>query len=227
MNEDSYVATAVEGKIPSEKDVDKLYQEVIGNHGITFDSNGTWLTGLPEGISTADWNQQDSLTPESWNKVRNALMEDLLEDEVNLSRRASRNTMKSPKVISQNTVASTPVNFLDVGCESGRCLVRMLHDARITHVAGIELQPAWFKLSVMLFQELRTLFIKNGFRMPSITIFRSCLMSPKPELVYIYAICSIALMNNEVFDKKECFVAHRGPNMTDVYVFITTEESRD
>ena len=213
VNEDSYVATAVEGKIPSEKDVDKLYEAVIANHGITFDSRGTWLTGLPEGILTADWNQQGSLTPDSWNKVRNALMEDLLEEEVNPKLRSSRNTSKSPKVPVQTTVASTPVVFLDVGCESGRCLVRMLHDARITHVAGIELQPAWFKLSVMLFQELRTLFIDNGFTMPSITIFRSCLMSAKPELAYIYSICSIALMNNEVFDKKECFVAHRGANV--------------
>jgi hypothetical protein len=140
-------------------------------------------------------------------------MEDLLEDAVNGKARVSRQTTKSPKVITQTTVASTPVVFLDVGCESGRCLVRMLHDARITHVAGIELQLAWFKLSVLLFQELRTLFIQNRFAMPSITIFRSCLMSPKPELAYIYSICSIALMNNEVFDKKEYFVAHRGKNV--------------
>ena len=222
-NNDSYVATAVEGTMPSEQDVDTMYLQVTGNHGITFDSQGRWLTGLPDGISTEYWNQQGSLIPESWNKVRNALMNNMnnfyeeqatrpQEQTTVAKARPQRVFMKSPKAREKNTVATTPVVFLDVGCESGRGLVRMLHDDRITHVAGIELQRAWFKLSVVLFQELRALFIQNGFRMPSVTIFNSCLMSPKPELVYIYTTCSIAVMNNEVFDTKPCFVAHRGVN---------------
>ena len=215
-NNDSYVATAVEGNMPSEQDVDAMYLQVTGKHGIKFDSKGTWLAGLPDGISTENWNQQGSLVPESWNRVRNALMHNMnnfYEEQPQESRqRSHRGFMKSPKATEKKTVATTPVVFLDVGCESGRGLVRMLHDHRITHVAGIELQPAWFKLSVVLFQELRALFLQNGFRMPSVTIFNSCLMSPKPELLYIYSTCSIVVMNNEVFDKKPFFVSHRGAN---------------
>lgn len=99
----------------------------------------------------------------------------------------------------------------------------MLHDARITHAAGIELQPGWFGLSVVLFQELRKLCVEKGFRMPSITLFRSCLLSKKPQLAYIYAISSIAYMNNEVFEKRPYFVAYRTGHKT----FLSEKDVRN
>jgi hypothetical protein len=213
-SDESYLATAVKGTLPSEDDVNILYQQVISGLGIVLDPNGTWLEGLPRGISTADWNQQGSLVPSSWNKIRNALVEEH-EKEIRTSTegRARRSFMPSPKRSPAIQPSETPLVFLDVGSESGRGLVKMLHDSRISHVAGIELQPAWFHLSVSIFRQLRTLFIEAGFRMPYITIFRSCLMSPKPELVYIYSICSMAFVNNAVWDKKPYFVAHKGPNV--------------
>jgi hypothetical protein len=77
----------------------------------------------------------------------------------------------------------------------------MLHDERITHVAGVEHQIPWFQLSVTLFQDIRQAFVDARLRMPAITLFRSCMLKTKPELAYIYATASIAYMNNEVFDK--------------------------
>jgi hypothetical protein len=116
--------------------------------------------------------------------------------------------------VAQSKVSEVPFVFLDVGSESGRGLVKMLHDDRITHAAGVELQPGWFKLCVVMFRSLRTLFIAKGYRLPSITILQSCMLLTKNSgLAYLYATCSIALMNNEVFDtvqgtKKSYFVAH-------------------
>ena len=211
-SDESYLATAVKGIMPSEDDVNRLYQQVISGLGIVLDENGTWLHGLPQGISTSDWNQQGSLVPASWNKIRNALVQEH-EKEIRTEGRARRSFMQSPGKSPAIQPSETPLVFLDVGSESGRGLVKMLHDSRISHVAGIELQAAWFHLSVSIFRQLRTLFIEAGFRMPYITIFRSCLMSPKPELVYIYSICSIAFVNNAVWDKKPYFVAHKGANL--------------
>ena len=79
----------------------------------------------------------------------------------------------------------------------------MLHDERITHAAGVKHQIPWFELSVTLFQELRQAFVDAHFRMPAITLFRSFMLKTKPELAYIYAIASIAYVNNEVFDKSK------------------------
>ena len=77
----------------------------------------------------------------------------------------------------------------------------MLHDNRITHAAGVEHQASWFQFSVELFKQIRQEFVHAQFRMPAITIFRSCMLEQTPQLAYMYAIASIAYMNNEVFDK--------------------------
>jgi hypothetical protein len=213
VTEKEYVASAVKGTLPSEEEVNTLWLQVTGEQGIEFDVDGKWLTGLPQGISFANWNQQGSLKSDSWNTARNALVKEF--DDNNLPSRSSRTKVQSPSRpsrcphVAQFKVTEVPFVFLDVGSESGRGLVKMLHDDRITHAAGVELQPGWFQLCVVLFRRLRTLFIDKGYRLPSITIFQSCLLLTKnPGLAYLYATCSIVLMNNEVFDNSPYFIAH-------------------
>jgi hypothetical protein len=215
VKEREYVASAVKGALPSEEEVNTLWLQVTGEKGITFDVDGKWLTGLPPGVCFEDWNQQGSLKSDSWNTARNALVKEF--DEENLPLRSSRSKVQSPSrcpQLAHSQITEVPFVFLDVGSESGRGLVKMLHDDRITHAAGIELQPGWFQLCVVLFRRLRTLFIEKGYRLPSITIFQSCLLlTSNPGLAYLYATCSIVLMNNEVFDNAPYFVAHpRGEN---------------
>jgi hypothetical protein len=214
LTEKEYVASAVEGALPTEEQVNTLWLRVTGEQGIMLDDNGTWLSGLPQGICFDGWLQQGSLESDSWNTARNALVQEF--DDANLPSRPSRATMQSPcrGQGAQSKVSEVPLVFLDVGSESGRGLVKMLHDNRITHAAGVELQPGWFNFCVVMFRRLRTLFIEKGYRLPSITILQSCmLMTKNSGLAYLYATCSIAFMNNEVFDtaqgtKKSYFVAH-------------------
>jgi hypothetical protein len=215
LTEKEYVASAVKGALPTEEEVNTLWLQVTGEQGILLDGNGTWLSGLPkQGICFDGWLQQGSLKSDSWNTARNALVQEF--DDKNFPSRPSRSMMQSPMRgphAAQSKVSEVPFVFLDVGSESGRGLVKMLHDNRITHAAGVELQPGWFKLCVVMFRRLRTLFIEKGYRLPSITILQSCMLLTKNSgLAYLYATCSIALMNNEVFDtaqgtKKSYFVA--------------------
>jgi len=215
VTDKEYVASAVKGNVPSEEEVNSVWLQVTREQNITFDADGKMLTGLPPDISYTNWNQQGSLAPDSWNTARNALVKEFGAN--NVSSRSSRQCAQSParrtQVVQSKDSEVPNLVFLDVGSESGRGLVKMLHDDRITHAAGVELQPGWFRLCVVLFRRLRTLFIEKSYRLPSITIVQSCLLLPKnPGLAYLYATCSIVIMNNEVFDKHPYFVAHRGAN---------------
>jgi hypothetical protein len=211
---EAYVASAVDGTVPSADEVDAIWLQITARHGIEFGRKGEWLKGIPRGVATTDENQQGSIDVVSFNNVRNALLKaleakDNSTDSTTSSRRLRRSASAMPvsahaspsRIRAAVLRASVPCVFLDLGSESGRALVRMLHDERITHAAGVEHQTPWFELSVTLFQELRQAFVDAHFRMPAVTLFRSCMLKTKPELEYIYAIASIAYMNNEVFDK--------------------------
>ena len=211
---EAYVASAVDGTVPNAGDVDSIWQRVTAKHGIKFGTKGEWLKGIPKGVNCKDENQQGSIDVASFNNVRNALLNALEAQDISphstttlSSLRLSRSAPSVSEHASASCVhapelrASVPCVFLDLGSESGRALVRMLHDNRITHAAGVEHQASWFQLSVTLFREIRQEFVKSQFRMPAITIFRSCMLQQTPQLAYMYAIASIAYMNNEVFDK--------------------------
>ena len=211
---EAYVACAVDGTVPNAGQIDAIWRRITAGHGISFGSKGEWLTGIPQGVATNNEHQQGSIDAASFENVKNALL-NALEAKDNLTASTSRSgssrasrfapsvsvIASAPCVHAPLLPASVPCVFLDLGSESGRALVRMLHNERITHAAGVELQPPWFRLSVTLFQEIRKEFVAQGFRMPAITLFQSCMLKQKPELAYIYAIASIAYMNNEVFDK--------------------------
>jgi hypothetical protein len=209
-----YVASAVDGTVPNVDQVNAIWLRITARHGIAFGPKGEWVKGLPRGVATTDENQQGSIDVASFTNVRNALLNALEAKEnstdsttssssLRLSRSAkSVSAHASPPCVHASLLrASVPCVFLDLGSESGRALVRMLHDDRITHAAGVEHQIPWFQLSVTLFQEIRQAFVDARLRMPAITLFRSCMLKTKPELAYIYAIASIAYMNNDVFDK--------------------------
>jgi hypothetical protein len=218
---EAYVASAVDGTVPSADEVDAIWLQLTARHGIEFGRKGEWIKGIPRGVATTDENQQGSIDVVSFNNVRNALLnaleaKDNSTDSTTSSSRLRRSFSAMPVSAhtSPSSVSSVPCVFLDLGSESGRALVRMLHDERITHAAGVEHQIPWYELSVTLFQELRQAFVKAHFRMPAITLCRSCMLKTKPELAYIYAIASIAYMNNEVFDKAkvaEPLLVHLGP----------------
>jgi hypothetical protein len=205
---EAYVASAVDGRVPSADEVDAIWLQITACHGIVFGRKGEWLKGLPRGVATTDENQQGSIDVVSFSNVKNALLNALEAKDNSTDSTASSSRLRrssahaSPSRIHAAVLrASVPCVFLDLGSESGRALVRMLHDERITHAAGVEHQIPWFQLSVTLFRELRQAFVDAHLRMPAITLFRSCMLKTKPELAYIYAIASIAYMNNEVFDK--------------------------
>ena len=211
---EAYVASAVDGTVPSADEVDAIWLQLTAHHGIEFGRKGEWLKGIPRGVATTDENQQGSIDVVSFNNVRNALLnaleaKDNSTDSTTSSSRLRRSCSAMPasahaspsRIHAAVLRASVPCVFLDLGSESGRALVRMLHDDRITHAAGVEHQIPWFQLSVTLFQEIRQAFVDARLRMPAITLFRSCMLKTKPELAYIYAITNIAYMNNEVFDK--------------------------
>lgn len=211
---EAYVASAVDGTVPSAAEVDSIWQRLAAHHGIKFGQKGEWLQGIPKGVATTNENQQGSIDAASFNNVRNALLNALEAKDMSphstttsSSLRLSRSAPSVSEHASASCVhapqlrASVPCVFLDLGSESGRALVRMLHDNRITHAAGVEHQASWFQFSVELFKQIRQEFVHAQFRMPAITIFRSCMLQQTPQLAYMYAIASIAYMNNEVFDK--------------------------
>jgi hypothetical protein len=204
---ESYLASALSGQLPSGDEVSNIWQQVTHDAGLEADPiSGKWVKGIPAGVDCSDYNQHGSLKAVSWEVVRNSLLSAFLSDQPVKARRSRvLSPIKSPCQGAQQLTGEVPLVFLDVGSEAGTGLLKMLHDSRITHAAGIELQPAWFALSVRLFKALREAFVTHGYRMPQISLFRSCMLAQKPELEYLYANASIVWLNNCVMDKAPYF----------------------
>ena len=96
---------------------------------------------------------------------------------------------------------------MDAGSEAGKGLYWMMSDKRITHVAGVEIQQPWYDASCIIMAHLRETFAAKKFRMPKVTIVRSCMVAAIPELTYLYSIASIMWSNNFVFHKFPYFAA--------------------
>jgi hypothetical protein len=204
-DKESYLASALAGQIPTMDQVSTIWKQVTRNTGLEADQNsGKWVKGIPQGVSCKDHNQHGSLKAGSWEDVRDSLVSALYSKQP-VNQRKRRGPLSPIKPSVRQASGRVPLVFLDVGSEAGTGLLKMLHDSRITHAAGIELQAAWFHHSVGLFKDLRREFVNQGYRMPQISLFRSCMMSTKPELAYIYASASIVWMNNPVFDREGYF----------------------
>jgi Ulp1 protease family, C-terminal catalytic domain len=209
-HDDAYIAGVIAGNLPSEEQVSALWLRVTQKAGLSADAaTSKWVNGLPPGTSTSDHLQHGSLVASSWNDVRESLIQQHFKPTSSRVSRASTRNYTSPVRLPSDAVMhmqrDVPLVFLDVGSEAGTGLLKMLHDSRITHAAGIELQHPWYALSVQLFKDLRTEFVQHGYRMPEISLFSSCMMSSKPALQYVYASASIVWMNNFVFDKAPYF----------------------
>lgn len=208
---ESYIASALSGDLPSGDQVSTIWQRATQEAGLVADpQSGKWVKGIPHGVECSDHRQHGSLKAASWEGVRNSLVSAFLSNQPPKQQRSDRSRVASPIKVSgqdaQQPAGNVPLVFLDVGSEAGTGLLKTLHDSRITHAAGIELQDAWFGLSVRLFKALREEFAKMGYRMPQISLFRSCMMASKPELEYVYAITSIVWMNNCVMDRVPYYI---------------------
>jgi hypothetical protein len=71
---EAYVASAVDGRVPSADEVDAIWLQITACHGIVFGRKGEWLKGLPRGVATTDENQQGSIDVVSFSNVKNALL---------------------------------------------------------------------------------------------------------------------------------------------------------
>jgi hypothetical protein len=71
---EAYVASAVDGTVPSADEVDAIWLQLTARHGIEFGRKGEWIKGIPRGVATTDENQQGSIDVVSFNNVRNALL---------------------------------------------------------------------------------------------------------------------------------------------------------
>ena len=207
-----FLSAALEGSEPNEHELDSMWKEAVDAAGLQYEENSEkWLT-FPAGLPPATLaNVDGSLRGTSWKQLQQALLSALESDAASCEATLRSRTMRSPPraALSNPRPNLGDVTFMDAGSESGKGLYRMMSDKRITHVAGVELQHAWYTASCDIMTYLRKLFKAKNFRMPAVTIVRSCMAADIPELTYLYSIARIMWMNNYVFHKVEYFAAKR------------------
>jgi hypothetical protein len=189
-----------------------MWKEAVEAAGLEYDETSEkWIT-MPANLPAKTLaNTDGSLRNTSWKQLQQALLSALESDVTSVSATLRTRQLRSPPraVLSNPRPNLGDVTFMDAGSESGKGLYRMMSDERITHVAGVELQQAWYDASCVIMTCLRTLFKAKKFRMPAVTIVRSCMAADIPELTYLYSIARIMWMNNYVFHKVEYFAAKK------------------
>jgi hypothetical protein len=208
-DESLYVSCALAGKVPSEKVLDDMWLQATRHCGLEFDAVTRQWTDMPANIESKESFQMGSMQSSSWERVRNALLTVFNTASHDIRRqRRMRQTIAIPEPPA-HAVSSVPCVFLDAGSEAGTGLFRMLGTSSITHVAGIEIQEAWFKVSVQMFRQIRALCTSMGFRMPAVTILRSCMLADHACVKYLVSIASMVWINNFVFDQHHYFSGKR------------------
>ena len=223
----SFVTAALHGFEPSKNDMKAIWRDAITYCGLEMDEDSGKWTKFPVGSSlqkkppAQNANETEgSMNVESWGLVKDKLLQayfssscdDGSTSAVHMPNRLTRAQMRSPPRTVTVPTASTPHTscmFLDAGSEAGVGLFNMMIDNHILHVAGVEIQTAWFQISANIFQFVRTSFQKRGFRMPQVTILNSCMLAQTRELKWLYSCASIVWMNNFAFDKQEHFKSIR------------------
>jgi hypothetical protein len=222
FDKDCFVSAALQGSEPSKDDLVSMWKEATAAAGLEYnDSTEKWMNvpvgagkAVPVGAAIANkkpaYLTDGSLQRTSWIQLQQRLL-DALESEsgaTSCDARLRTTQLQSPP---RSTTRSKKgdVTFMDAGSEAGRGMYWMMSDKRITHVAGVELQQAWYDASCIIMAHLRETFAAKKFRMPKVTIVRSCMVAAIPELTYLYSIARINWSNNFVFDKIPYFASNR------------------
>jgi len=213
-----FVSAALQGSDPSEDEKVSMWKEATAVAGLEYDENTEkWIT-VPVGAGLAPNAEQKqahltdgSLHRTSWKCLQQKLLDALESDAAGCEARVRvrTNTLQSPprSTSRANRINLGEVTFMDAGSEAGKGLYWMMSDKRITHVAGVEIQQPWYDASCIIMANLRQTFAAKNYRMPAVTIVRSCMVAPIPELTYLYSIASIMWSNNFVFHKVQYFAA--------------------
>ncbi len=187
QNESVFLAAALQGIEPPQNELDAIWQQSVEEHGLKFHpvTEGWtefpgWAAHLAASKKERDNEKDGSMVQSSWKVLRTNLLQAFETDTAHVG----------PECM-----------FVDAGSESGRGLYHMIGDKRVTHVAGIEFQLAWFQLSQKIFNSVREVFEARGYRMPEVTLIHSCMIAQKPVIKWIYSSASIMWMNNFVYDK--------------------------
>jgi hypothetical protein len=198
QNESVFLAAGLEGTEPPEEELEAIWKQTVNDHGLEFEpvteawtDFPQWAKHLAKSKRSKDNMKDGSMLSSSWKLLRTKLL---------LAFEATSHNGQEDR-----SLARTPCTFVDAGSESGRGLYHMIGDKRITHVAGVEYQLAWFKLSKKIFFRVRNEFECRGFRMPEVTLIHSCMVAQEPVMKWLYSIASIMWMNNFVYDKYDYF----------------------
>jgi hypothetical protein len=211
-----FVSAALQGSDPSEDEKVRMWKEATAAAGLEYnEKTEKWIT-VPEGAGLAPNAEKKaahltdgSLHSTSWNSLQQKLLDALESDAADCEARVRTSKLRSPP---RSTTCAKRINlgdvtFMDAGSEAGKGLYWMMSDKRITHVAGVEIQQPWYDASCLIMAHLRQTFAAKKYRMPAVTIVRSCMVAAIPELTYLYSIASIMWSNNFVFHKVPYFAA--------------------
>jgi hypothetical protein len=185
--------------------LDIIWKKTVNEHGLECDpvteswtDFPAWAKHLAKAEAKKDNLKDGSMLQSSWKVLRTKLLQAF---------ETNSDTSYTAHVGYENPrpMAQIPCTFVDAGSESGRGLYHMIGDKRVTHVAGVEYQLAWFQLSQKIFNSVRNEFERRGYRMPEVTLIHSCMIAQIPVLKWLYSISSIMWMNNFVYDKYAYF----------------------
>jgi hypothetical protein len=214
-NKTIYLSASLEGSEPEEKQFKNIWNQAITECGLNYDENLEKWTVYPDGLKISRKSDTPgSMKASSWVKVQQKLLNASTGTLHQTVGPHTRQSLRSPPRASLHLTSEKqpPVVFVDAGSESGKGLYMMMTDQRIKHVAGIELQEAWFRASTRIFAFCRDRFRDLGYRMPEVTLINSDMMSQTPELKYLYSSAGIMWMNNYVFDSGDPYFAEKITN---------------
>jgi hypothetical protein len=199
----AYLAGALLGSIPTKGDVLRVWNsEIASLIPADFSENSATKKNTQHEHSC-------SLQPKSWTLIHAALTCGI-QNAVDSTKpgSASITRSKQPSFCRAHGPAAashTQSCFLDIGSEIGRGMYAMLGDTNITHIAGIEIQQKLFAISVSIFEQVRSIFSREGWEMPQVTLLNSCMLKRCPELDVLYSFANIIWINNFIFDRDVYF----------------------
>jgi hypothetical protein len=199
----AYLAGALLGSIPAQQDLLRIWKSITYLIPEDFSDNSSTKKGNGH-------EHHGSLQPDSWPIIHTALTCGIQNAVHKMKPGAASNTRNAfGKAHGPAAASHTQSCFLDIGSEIGRGLYAMLGDSNITHIAGIEIQQKLFEISVRIFEEVRSIFSREGFEMPQVTLIQSCALKKCPELDVLYSLANIIWLNNFILDKDVYFKEFR------------------